>query len=340
MVMQNFTLGMRLRICVLSIIFIGFCRFACPLGAQELASPDSTLLYAVKGSDSLFLDVYRPSAQYAAILGQSAGESENRVYPRVSKPTVLFLFGGGFFEGNRRDGSYLEWFKKLTDKGYGVVAIDYRLGLKDAKGITVDDFTACLDSAIRIAVEDLFSSVSFLSSRKDLGINVEDIVVSGSSAGAITAMQAEYEICTRAPLASSLPSGFNFRGVMAFSGAILVKEGNDSEYSGLRPCPVMMMHGTEDSIVPYSGISYGGYAFLGPDSLAKFLSDNAFEYRFYRYSGNNHSVAGFMNHTLDKQTDFLESLSASVRPPSIDLIIDDPTLPHYPEDNNLYDLRP
>lgn len=337
--MRNFTLGMRLRICILSIIFIGLCRFACPLGAQELASPDSTLLYAVKGADSLFLDVYRPSGENAVILGQSAWESENNVSQSVSKPTVLFLFGGGFYEGNRRDRSYLEWFKKLMDKGYGVVAIDYRLGLKDAKGVSVDGFTTLLDTAIRIAVEDLFSSVTFLFARKDLGINVEDLVVSGSSAGAITAMQAEYEICTRSPLASSLPSGFNFRGVMAFSGAILIKDGG-AEYSDLRPCPVMMMHGTDDSIVPYSVIRYGGYAFLGPDSLAKFLSDNAFEYRFYRYSGNNHSVAGFMNHTLDKQTDFLESLSASVRPPSIDLVIDDPTLPHYPEDNNLYDLKP
>lgn len=320
----------------IKILVVGVClaAFACPLGAQELASPDSTLLYAVKGSDSLFLDVYRPSDLNADSLHHKSGESLSQP---VSKPTVLFLFGGGFYEGNRRDRSYLEWFNKLTDKGYGVVAIDYRLGLKDVKGISADEFTTRLDNAIRIAVEDLFSSVAFLSSRKDLGINVKDIVVSGSSAGAITAMQAEYEICTRAPLVSSLPSGFNFRGVMAFSGAILIKDG-DSEYSGLRPCPVMMMHGTEDSIVPYYGISYGGYSFLGPDFLAKFLSDNAFEYRLYRYSGNNHSVAGFMNYTLDKQTDFLESLSSSL--PSIDLFIDDQTLPHYPENNNLYDLKP
>lgn len=339
--MRNFALGMRLNVSVLGIFICLFCGLASTLGAQELASPDSTLLYAVKGSDSLFLDVYRPSGKDAIdqSVRQSVGEPENiSISPSVSKPTVLFLFGGGFFEGNRRDNGYLEWFKKLTDRGYGVVSIDYRLGLKGVKGVSPDEFTARLENAIKIAVEDLFSSVAFLQSCQDLGVNSEDIVVSGSSAGAITAMQGEYEICTGSPLASALPAGFNFRGVMSFAGAVLIK-GGALEYSGVHPCPVMMMHGTEDSIVPYSGISYGGDAFLGPDCLASFFSANGFEYRFYRYSGNNHSVAGFMNFTLDKQTDFLKSLSASGSHPSIDLLIEDPSLPHYPEDNNLYDIK-
>lgn len=55
------------------------------------------------------------------------------------KPTILYIFGGGFMEGNRRDGTAMEWFEDMTGDGYGVVAIDYRLGLKGVRGVTATE---------------------------------------------------------------------------------------------------------------------------------------------------------------------------------------------------------
>ena len=63
-------------------------------------------------------------------------------------------------EGNRRDGTAMEWFRDLTDDGYGVVAIDYRLGLKGGRGVTASEFVVLLERAINLAVEDLFSATS------------------------------------------------------------------------------------------------------------------------------------------------------------------------------------
>ena len=84
-----------------------------------------------------------------------------------------------------------------------------------------------------------------------MGIDPNNIVVTGSSAGAITVQQAEWEICNSTPMAAGLPEGFNYKGVMAFAGAVLV-DGPLGYKSA--PCPVMMFHGTEDELVPYDVI--------------------------------------------------------------------------------------
>ena len=305
----------------------------CPLGAGMWVSareltPRWTLEYSRKDTSALFMDIYSP-------VEGSVTEIDGR-----RKPTILYIFGGGFMEGNRRDGTAMEWFRDLTDDGYGVVAIDYRLGLKGVRGVTASEFVVLLERAINLAVEDLFSATSYLiEHRDDLGIDPSALVVAGSSAGAITALQAEYEICNGTPVASVLPEGFNYAGVMSFAGAILVK-GGSIEYARRHPCPTMMLHGTDDDLVPYSRIDSDGYSFCGVDAIAKVFSGNGFDYRAYRYLSNNHSVAGFMHFTLDLQKSFLERNVMARHKLNVDALIEDPSLPYYPSGNsNLYDIR-
>ncbi|MDY3833597.1 MAG: hypothetical protein SOZ87_00840 [Candidatus Cryptobacteroides sp.] len=101
-----------------------------------------------------------------------------------------------------------------------------------------------------------------------------------------------------------------------------------------------MMHGTKDDIVPYEVTSYGGYSFRGSSALAKALSDNGYDYRIYRYLGNNHTVAGFMHFTLDIERDFLERNVMQAVRLNVDAQIEDPSLPYYPSgDSNLYDIK-
>ena len=295
--------------------------------AQEL-TPYKTLKYAQKDTAELYMDIYRPAEG-------SVTEIDGH-----RKPTILYVFGGGFMEGNRRDGTAMEWFRDLTCAGYGVVAIDYRLGLKGVRGVTASEFTTLLDKAIHIAVEDLFSATSYLIAHKDeLGIDPSNIVVAGSSAGAITSLQAEYEICNRTACASALPADFNYAGVMSFAGAVLVK-GETLEYSR-KPCPTLLMHGTKDDIVPYEVTCYAGYSFCGSSFIAKALSDNDYDYRIYRYLGNNHTVAGFMHFTLDLQRSFLERNVMSGQRLNVDAMIEDPSLPYYysGSTNDLYDIK-
>ena len=73
-------------------------------------------MYAEKSGEKLYLD------HYAA--------------PREGlRPCVMFLFGGAFARGDRAHEDYAPYFDMLTSAGYDVVSIDYRLGMKDAKGV-------------------------------------------------------------------------------------------------------------------------------------------------------------------------------------------------------------
>ena len=111
-------------------------------------TPDGTYMYAQRDTCDLFMDVYNPAKNKTQFEGKT-------------KPTVIFMFGGGFIAGERDNESYHKWFRQLTDNGYRVISIDYRLGLKGAEKVGVAQVNA-LDKAIHMAVEDLFSATNFI----------------------------------------------------------------------------------------------------------------------------------------------------------------------------------
>ena len=188
--------------------------------------------------------------------------------------------------------------------GYRIVSIDYRLGLKGSRKVGIAQVNV-LDRAIHMAVEDLFSATNFLiENAEELGINPENIVISGSSAGAITVMQAEYEISNRTSWAQVLPEGFNYAGVMSFSGAILSREGKVNYKE--RPCPTLMLHGTADGLVPYKQIAFFNLGFFGGGKLVKRFEKFGFNYNMYHFIDYGHEVAGSMETTTDLQKKFLE----------------------------------
>lgn len=47
-----------------------------------------------------------------------------------TKPTVLFVFGGGFVMGRRDSKLFDQYFNTLLAKGFKVVSVDYRLDRK------------------------------------------------------------------------------------------------------------------------------------------------------------------------------------------------------------------
>lgn len=266
---------------------------AASLYAEETSiSPDGTYLFAKRDTCDLYLDVYNPAAG-----------SETTI-DGMDKPTIVFMFGGGFIQGTRDDQSYHHWFRKLTENGYRVISIDYRLGLKGSTKVGVAQVNV-LDKAIHMAVEDLFSATTFIiDNAETLGVNPSNIVVSGSSAGAISVMQAEYEIANRTKWASSLPDDFNYAGVMSFSGAILSREGK-VDYKN-RPCPTLMLHGTSDELVPYKQIAVFNLGFFGGGKLVERFAKFGYNYNMYHFVDYGHEVAGSMSTTLDLQFKFLE----------------------------------
>lgn len=275
-------------------------------------TPDGTYLYAERDTCDLYLDEYNPAkGSQTSIDGKK-------------KPTIVFMFGGGFIGGTRDDASYNQWFRTLTQNGYRVISIDYRLGLKGSDKVGVAQVNV-LDKAIHMAVEDLFSATVFMiDNAETLGIDPENIVVSGSSAGAISVMQAEYEICNSTSWTEVLPEGFNYAGVMSFSGAILSRKGK-VKYAK-EPCPTLMLHGTADKLVPYKQIAFFNLGFFGGGKLVERFKKFGLDYNMYHFIGYGHEIAGSMSTTTDLQFKFLECNVMEDKDRIVETWIEDPNV--------------
>lgn len=277
-----------------------------------------TYQFAQRDTCSLYLDVYdvTPGAETS--------------FQGKEKPTVLFVFGGGFITGERSADFYQEWFKTLNDNGYAVVTIDYRLGMKGYK--VKKGISGLLKAADRfklsqeIAVEDVYSAVAFLAdNREEIGINPDNLVIAGSSAGAITALAAEYKIANGE--AKGLPEGFNFKGVMSFAGGILSDKGAPRYKT--TPCPTLLLHGTADKAVAYNKIGAVGKGLWGSNYLVKQMEKAGADYCIYRFTDRTHDVAGYMQACWSLEKDFLEKNVTLGARRVIDAVVGDASLPSW-----------
>ena len=271
-----------------------------------------TYLYEKRDTCDLFLDVYEPSP------GSEAG-----------RPTVLFVFGGGFVGGQRNEPFYHPWFKLLNDNGFRVVAIDYRLGLKGVDMrfdlFHLIDASKKTQKAVNMGVEDVFSAVNYLCRNKDkLGIDPSKIVLAGNSAGAMISLSSEWEECNRTPRAQTLPEDFRFAGVISFAGAIMSDTGKPRYLR--EPCPQLLIHGTDDAAVTYKKTSFAKRGMWGSSYVAEILEKQGFSYQIFRYVGHTHDMAANLVETWPEQIRFLEeNVIASIKR-TIDATLDDPAM--------------
>ena len=276
----------------------------------------STYMVAQRDTCDLFMDVYEP----AVIPGDT-----------LQRPTILFVFGGGFIMGQRDDPWVLPWFKLLNENGYRVVSVDYRLGLK---GVPMKfDLFHLIQSAnytkkaVDMGVEDVFAAVRYLADhQEELRVDMDNIVISGSSAGAMISLSSELEACNRTVRAAILPEGFHFAGVMSFAGAIMSDSGKP-EYKRT-PCPQLLIHGTEDGAVAYEKMGFGRWGMFGSSYLVeKVLEPAGYPYQIYRYVGHTHDMAANMMANWPEEKRFLEVSVMGGNKLVIDCTINDPTMP-------------
>ena len=281
------------------------------------AAAQETYRFAQRDTCSLYLDIFR------------ATEGSETTFQGKAKPTIMFVFGGGFVMGQRSDAFTMEWVNRLNQEGYDVVTIDYRLGMKDFKvGKGLAGIFKASDRFVlsqQVGVEDVFSAVAFLADNQDLGIDVGNMVLSGSSAGAIISLASEYNIVNGNT--EGLPAGFNFRGVMSFAGAIISNTGAPKFKSA--PCPILLLHGTADKAVQYKKFSAFGRGVWGSSWLAKQFAKNGWNHCIYRFKDRTHAVAAYMNYVWPLEKDFLEQNVILGASRTVDSVVDDPTLPSW-----------
>ncbi|RNC64567.1 alpha/beta hydrolase [Proteiniphilum sp. X52] len=233
-----------------------------------------TRLYAEKTGQELRMDIYQSDS--------------TTLQPQ---PCLLFVFGGGFKNGERGAALYHPFFNYFVKKGFTVVSIDYRLGMKEQKAPGVFN-TKPLRNAIAMAVDDLYSATHYLlENATELHIDPSLIIISGSSAGAITVLQADYENRDNHPSANVLPDDFRYAGVISFAGAIFSTEGVPSYTQP--PAPTLFFHGTADRLVPYGKTRFFNLGMFGSKPLAKKFRRERYPYMFYSMEDIGHEVSEY-----------------------------------------------
>lgn len=231
-------------------------------------------LFAVNDGVALHLDIYRSDS--ASILPQ---------------PCLIFVFGGGFKEGKRDAPLYERYFHYFAKRGFAVASIDYRLGMKGEKEPGPLHYKP-LRNAIHMAVEDLYAAtVYLLEHAAELHIEPTLFVISGSSAGAITVLQADYMKQNNHLLAKKLPEPFRYAGVISFAGGIFSNEGLPSYKTP--PAPTLFFHGTADKLVPYNKAGLFHLGMYGSSQLVKRFRERHYPFIFYSIEDVGHEVSEY-----------------------------------------------
>jgi acetyl esterase/lipase len=275
------------------------CSFVGARAGETEPPAKQTFVYAVKGADTLRLDKY-----------DTPVIAEN-------KPCIIFLFGGSFARGRRDDTDFIPFYTRLVNAGYTVVAIDYRLGMKNLKEQLKPEqdqiriFNQVVDifeHSVTMAVEDLFDATAYvIAHAADWHIDTAGIVACGSSAGAITVLHGAYEVCRAGALTAQLPERFHYAGVISFAGAIFSRT-VPLEWPA-HPSPVLMFHGDTDKDVPYNKIEWFGLGLYGSAAIAEQLKAQQAPHYFYSVENNGHELSTSpMNQNWDEIYTFLTKM--------------------------------
>lgn len=241
-----------------------------------------TLTYATKDGNELKMDVY-----------------QKKDYTGAPQPVMFYMFAGGFFAGQRTGVDVCYYLGKLAERGITSISIDYRLGWKGAfdgksedisiieKALDVLQDTKLMQKTFDMPVEDLYTATNYvISCAKELNIDPTKIIISGSSAGAMSVLRAEYFLKSGNALAKVLPKNFSYKGVLSFAGAIYSTQGMpqyDSE-----PAPTLFVHGTKDLVVSYKGLRFLKEGIFSSKMLAKEYKKKNYPYVFLSLRGAGH----------------------------------------------------
>lgn len=241
----------------------------------------TTVDFVVRDGKSILMDIYQ---------GPERKEG--------GRPVFLYSFGGAWAMGSRVDALCNPLYDHLCAKGWVCVAIDYRLGSargRDGKPlITPPEGYNPFQYSIDIGVEDIYAATAWLIAHaEEYNIDPSKIVLSGSSAGAINSMNAEYYICSGHRIAKeNLPADFNYAGVVPMAGAVYMTDRADTELQWDRkPCPMCFFHGSADPTVTFDTERGPNRQGFGPKYISGQLDALDVPYMLNEYVDGDHCMA-------------------------------------------------
>lgn len=187
----------------------------------------------IKKEIPLTMDVYMPKDKGVA-----------------SRPLLVLIHGGGFYNGNKTNAGYKEWGEYFASLGYTVASVNYRLGFHANK--------ASIEKAAYRAMQDVNAAIRFIvKNYKDYGVDPQRVFVAGTSAGAITALNVAYMRQENVPSSAKgegpidgvnpyTKADFSIRAVGSMWGAV-----NDLSILKNANIPIISFHSTGDPVVPF-----------------------------------------------------------------------------------------
>ena len=294
------------------LIFLAAFCLSLSLSAQEAPidsaafQPDESIAFAQYDTLALEMDLYFPS-----------DDAETH-------PCIIFSYGGGFVNDNQRHYETRRLCRMLADDGFVVIAANYRLGLKGVQFKGVVSMVDPLEDAIFQATEDVMKVTRYVLDYADeLTVDPLKIILIGSSAGAITSLQCDFERCNRTELARQyLPEGFRYAGVIAFAGAVFSRRALG--YANDVPAPTLFLHGTTDRLVTYKQIKFFSIGFYGSDRIARHFKDRHYAHKIIRFTDEGHTVAARYFSNYDEILDFVDQFITKGKHLEIDETVYEP----------------
>lgn len=135
-------------------------------GAIQYGSDDP---YGLISNQNLYLDVYQP-------LGDTLDK----------RPVIVHQFGGGYLIGWRSEPNIPTFADEYTKRGFVFISIDYRIGFNPLDANSAE-------RAVYRGILDLKAALRFIADNADTyGIDTNNIFLTGTSAGSISAMGQTY----------------------------------------------------------------------------------------------------------------------------------------------------
>ena len=236
---------------------------------------------------TLYLDFYEPE-----------GDTFN------ARPLVITVFGGAFVAGSRDYADMQEYCTRLAQHGYAAASIDYRL----LSFLNISN-KALIRNAY-MAAQDVSSAIRFFKCHCDeYRIDTEQVFLLGNSAGSIAILcelfmdEDERPVETFEDPDLGLMHSSGFDEYAGFSPAVA---GAVPQWGGVMDLnvidveeyvPLCMLHGTEDTNVPYdSGYCYNGMLpgvmpfMYGSHPIAERLDEIGItDYEFHSFEGEGHA---------------------------------------------------